>query len=490
MESAYGWDICYYLAPEEYRQQVQKDLPGAIFHANKEAVRGMPARRLQEMSTAPLDAELLYGLAAHESTLLKMLDRWNWDSSWDYRKRIDYYHNQLMYWIAVLRKLEPDVAVFRSEPHNCYDYVLYALCCHWNINTVILQRTAVPGRLLLVHRLDEGSEALRKAYAAQVAEPEASPSVSTDIATHMDRLANAPYQQAMPFHLQHKLKVFGLDDNQIVTTIHMLRGVLKGLLMYRHDKNVLRRVVYGWRGKLKRRQLRKLYRQLTAENVDLERPYIFVALQCDPERQVSPNGGIFAHQHLMVTLLSRCAPEGWSVYVKEHTSQFRDYQRVERAKTGAFYRYLDTLANVTLVPLSINSFELIDKAKAVATVSGTVGWEAVVRGKPALLFGHAWYRDCPGVYRSTTEHSLRETLDQIAKGIAPDPWALRAFAAGLGEASVLGVVDKIYAELGMLSEEDSISSIAASLDTFCQRAGGARYSRQGAAARDLNIIPG
>jgi hypothetical protein len=46
-----------------------------------------------------------------------------------------------------------------------------------------------------------------------------------------------------------------------------------------------------------------------------------------------------------------------------------------------------------------DSFDLIDRSLAVATTGGTAGIEAVARGKPVLLFGDAWYRNCPGVYR-------------------------------------------------------------------------------------------
>ena len=36
---------------------------------------------------------------------------------------------------------------------------------------------------------------------------------------------------------------------------------------------------------------------------------------------------------------------------------------------------------------------------ATSSISGTVGWEAVRKGKPALVFGPTWYADFPGVQR-------------------------------------------------------------------------------------------
>ena len=36
------------------------------------------------------------------------------------------------------------------------------------------------------------------------------------------------------------------------------------------------------------------------------------------------------------------------------------------------------------------NLKLIDKCKAVATITGTSGWEALIRGKPVLHFGYPW----------------------------------------------------------------------------------------------------
>ena len=42
-------------------------------------------------------------------------------------------------------------------------------------------------------------------------------------------------------------------------------------------------------------------------------------------------------------------------------------------------------------------YELLDKCQFVATITGTVGWEAICKGKNVLVFGIPWYRDLTGV---------------------------------------------------------------------------------------------
>ena len=60
------------------------------------------------------------------------------------------------------------------------------------------------------------------------------------------------------------------------------------------------------------------------------------------------------------------------------------------------------------MPMNIDSFPLIANSKAVATVTGTVGWEAMVRRKPVLVFGLSWYEKYAGVLKIVDEKSAAE----------------------------------------------------------------------------------
>jgi hypothetical protein len=48
--------------------------------------------------------------------------------------------------------------------------------------------------------------------------------------------------------------------------------------------------------------------------------------------------------------------------------------------------------------MDIDTFELIDRCQAVATLTGSVGFQSLLRSKPVLAFGVASYKDHPACY--------------------------------------------------------------------------------------------
>jgi hypothetical protein len=216
-------------------------------------------------------------------------------------------------------------------------------------------------------------------------------------------------------------------------------------------------------GQRRKREMWRLYNRLSSV-VPLDVPYIYVALHFQPERTTSSLGGVFGDQFLLVDLLARSIPPGWRVYVKEHPSQFYPPFGGERCRHADFYRDLQSCPNVHLVSLKMSTFELLDHSRAVATVTGTAGFEAVVRGKPALITGSAWYRYCEGVFYVPTEDGLRHALDVIEAGYHVDPAHVQIYMrvfdefcarAGLG----YGTPDEKELEISFEENVDRLTAV-------------------------------
>jgi hypothetical protein len=461
LRDEYGWEICYFIGKKQ-QEKALKLFPRAVFHTKAEFRRNLLPDGCKAVIPSPLDKPLLSSLSEYESIFLKMMDRQNYNGSLPYFERISVYHNQIMYWKGVLEHFRPDVVVCRIAPHEIYDYALYALSRIMDIPTIMFERTSLPGFIYPVRSFEEGSEIIRREYTKELAKDN-----NPETASHLENLSKT-YAEAMPFHLKYKLNHLrkgGEIEGTVTILLRVAKVLLKAFLLKRGDSDYLHKRYHENMGRFKRKKLLAHYNRL-ANTVDLTVPYVFVALQCEPERQTCPVGGVFGNQYLMIDMLSKLVPEGWKIYVKEHVSQFKIYQAPERAKPIEFYNMIASMPKVELVPLAYTSFELIDGAKASASVSGTVGWESVVRGKPTLLFGHSWYKDCKGVFVTHTVENCKKAIEEVKNGYKVNMNEVKCFAQVVENCSVKGYNSKWYDKMDIISNEENVENLARAIHEF------------------------
>jgi len=202
---------------------------------------------------------------------------------------------------------------------------------------------------------------------------------------------------------------------------------------------------------------------------DFTAPYVFVALHYQPEQTTSPTGGVFVDQQIMVDMLARLVPPGWFVYVKEHPFQFFPTSIGERSRAVEFYDDLVCHENVRLVPWSVSPFRLIDHARAVATVTGTTGIEAVVRGKPVLVFGHAWYGGCEGVFYTPDVSRCAAALARIEGGYVVDRRKVRLFLKAVEQSCFRADMDFGVIIDPPISHADNVARLSGGIRRVLQR---------------------
>lgn len=148
---------------------------------------------------------------------------------------------------------------------------------------------------------------------------------------------------------------------------------------------------------------------------DLSKKYIIVFLHYQPERTSMPEGRYYANQWHLINTIHRALPDDYMLYVKEHPSTFTNTTNMfdPRYRNPEFYKNISRLSNTILVDLNVNSFTLIDHCKCVATITGTVGGEALLRGKPVLVFGNATYRNHKYAFPIQNCDDVRNALEVI-----------------------------------------------------------------------------
>ena len=110
-----------------------------------------------------------------------------------------------------------------------------------------------------------------------------------------------------------------------------------------------------------------------------ERPFILFLLQVEPEWTTLSQAKEFNNTLALIQQLSSKLPAGHRLVVKEHTTNIGN-----RGKD--FYEKIRRLPTVVFAHYSISGIELAKRSAAVVTISGTIGMEAGLIGKRALLF--------------------------------------------------------------------------------------------------------
>ena len=106
----------------------------------------------------------------------------------------------------------------------------------------------------------------------------------------------------------------------------------------------------------------------------------FVPLHLEPEITLLSISPEFNNSVEMISWISKAAPADVILVVKENPVSFG-------VRSRWYYDQLRQISNVELANPSISSWDWIETASLVATITGTAGTEAVIFRKPVLSFG-------------------------------------------------------------------------------------------------------
>jgi len=402
-----GHEIVYWtgLCEEKFAEN-KKQFRNAIFHSHREAVFGIPPAGADEFGFDPPSEDLLKKLYETESHIPTIL-RNKFETKSDLEKK-HLYHKYVQYWHGALLKYKPDLIIFALWPHAGYDFVLYSIAKLLNIKTIMFEIVRIGDRLILINDFTVGSQLLKK-----------------ELDENLKLKRNYKIEELSPdirdFYKEQTSLVADNTPGDLKEMVSSVSGINKFKIKVKMvarsmaDLTFFKKVFFFIVKKFKS-NLKKEYTQLQTQP-DFNKKYIYVALHYQPECSTNPLGGPFVDQILMVQILAASVPADWVIYVKEHPWQWKPRGTVYYSyRYENYYRELAGIPKVKLVPLKTDTFALINNAQAVATVTGTAGWEAVLRSKPALSFGHGWYRDCPGIFRVNSVESCKEIINRIISG--------------------------------------------------------------------------
>lgn len=418
---------------------------------------------------APLDEELVEKMRPYEAVYLEMMDRMEDKGRMiSYAKRKRSYLRHLRYWNHLIEDKGIELFISDCLPHRIRTYILYAICKVKKIPALYFHHTScIPAMLYLSPDWEKPAIGLRERYEELKSNP---PSDEFTLSRPIEDYYKSQVEkdiESKPWFVE-KGKATPIRD-WVMMVVTIIRRSFR-LFLGRVRTYIIKRCSFEFwmrfftdRARVK--NARKMF-QFYDENAsapDLSKKYIYLPLQLQPECTTCPMGGAYNDQILMAEMLCSLLPEDMLLYVKEHPNQERVFPHGD-GRDISLYKNLIAMPKVRLMPRTFDTFRLSENSIAVATATGTAGFEGLFRGKPFLMFGHDYYQYAPGVFMIRSVEDCRSALNEVLNGAKPDIKDLRLFLKALDDVSVEGYLGRDIRKVSDLSTDECAENAGGMLE--------------------------
>jgi hypothetical protein len=469
MKKRHDWKPKYWLSHSDIEEEFREEFPDAVFHLRSKACRSLPPEDYSNSFQYALDEDEMIENAVEMSNSIKIMDRMDPNfggSVFEYDERVRNHFRLVMWWRNVIEDRHIDKAVFVRPPHTTSQYPLYLACKQTDTDTIMM-KDAIALPEVVYSQKEVGESAIKTDTTSKEELP-------SRIEKHIEEIREAPSESKSKPEIKKKRR-----QNYIAQLKPLSRCLLfnpKKLGKKFSDKRIKKREQdiedseYSYledkhrsiMENLKKIRLHRNYNS-KSKKPDYSTKYVYLPLHYQPELTSNPQGGIFVHQFLVANMISSSLPDNWKLIIKEHPYTF--FKRKPYGRKKYHYRHLEKLDSVELVNIESDQMKLIDNAEAVATITGTSGWEALLRETPAILFGNAWYKQCNGAHRVGSKEEITELINNI------ENYELRQediedFLSQLIESSSQAYLDKEQKKNSNLGQKNNVEALKSKLEEY------------------------
>lgn len=384
------------------------------------------------------------------------------------RRRTAIYQGMLLYWYGLLQDHKIDAVFLESTPHMGWDMALYAAAKALGKDAFYIERTSIDDTVMLIADYsklpnvpDDYLVGKSKADLVQYLGEEFYKKVFKEsywIKRSKIIVSQAGIKKSFGKKVGNFLNLakyfFGKTEKQDRPTSFAYNFPIPRFL------NVILEQYVKWHN----RGLYKYYSSLT-QTPDMSAKYIFFPMQFQPERTSMPLGGIFENQLLALQILSQAAPSDWKIYVKEHPRQLKTSRTNSiHYRNRKYYQALTAIPKVVLLDIDLDNQPLIERSQVTAVLSGSSGWESILKGKACIIFGYPWYAGCASCFRVDSAESGRRAIEQILQK-SPETVAidLLRFLCFYKENFITSVNCELFASKSERKYDELVENLAAAL---------------------------
>jgi hypothetical protein len=336
----------------------------------------------------------------------------------------------------------PD-AIVTFVPASYGDYLLALVAKFHGVRYLQLRSTKIQNYVIFADNLGAVSGDVEKAYRHNIESGSGFP-FEQEALGYLEKAATRPIDYEGTLSRSRPSVLSEFQGGAVLLAAALKKTLFPAHPAVRRDNHVpppLATWIYGtllqpW---YRRTALRLMSRRrFTLAEVDALQ-YVFYPLHSEPEIALSLYGRDHQNQIETVRRLAQSLPLGWKLIVKEHPKSLG-------YRSSGWYRRLLEIPNVYFADPNTRPFYWIEKSKAVVTVSGFVGFEALAIGKPVIVLGEVAYSMLPSsMLRTVASMSdFGNQLLDLMNNFSIDSPALTAFIAGCMSE---GVAVNLYSDL-------------------------------------------
>jgi hypothetical protein len=306
-----------------------------------------------------------------------------------------YYSEKALNTLKFLKENEIDFIYFRNTPHHSVEWLLARAADFLSISIYTSQMHIFPW----LYSISKGYMKDR--------ELQLKDEIFDDI-------------EETSYHIKKFIEKTSKDYNTAIPQYEKKRqgkGILKYYNPFKHSKELL----YNPHRFYAKTRIFFKYKEL-AKNLALDKiDYFAFFLHVQPERTTLPEGYDFIDSIFAIRILRLLLPTNIELLVKEHPSTFTNRSE-PKSRNVFFYETISNMEGVSLVPIGIDSFQLIDNSLAVASITSSACLESYLRLRPAIFFGRSSLK-VEGTHVFSTTENLAVFLEAIInKGIMIEPF--------------------------------------------------------------------
>tara|TARA_B110000003_G_scaffold29053_1_gene27410 strand:- start:560 stop:2029 length:1470 start_codon:yes stop_codon:yes gene_type:complete len=330
---------------------------------------------------------------------LKMMDRIDTYGTFSRIDREAYFNNLVIWALKKIKLDKPDLLIVAEAPHSHAQYLIYEICRYFKIPCYKFNNWMLLPCLSL-ENFETGEVIKPKKNISEIdlKFDKIIEQFVNDL-LHRDQEYELSYMKTHRKNQQFFQKIFNYfkygykkDFNDFK---HNIGNILKSRASYINPY----KLNFLTRKKMinKRKSNLLIHFKKNISKIDLNEKYVYFGLHYEHERTTNPDGNEYHDQLKAIIKLRSVLDSDIKIFVKEHPSQFMA-EKGHLGRSPIFYNILKNISGVRVVDTKINTLKLIKNSMFVSTITGTLGLEAAILGKKAIIFAETWYSGCPNVF--------------------------------------------------------------------------------------------